>query len=67
MKSSILTNCPRCGGHSLELFSSHGYCAQCNYGAVPEQEEAQSIPRWAIDFLRTIELTPAKEKLATAI
>ncbi len=24
--------CPRCGEHHLEVFNSHEYCANCNYG-----------------------------------
>lgn len=29
---SSVKQCPRCGEHHLEVFRSHEYCANCNYG-----------------------------------
>lgn len=29
---ATMKQCPRCGENHLEVFRSHEYCANCNYG-----------------------------------
>lgn len=48
---AFLTICPRCGEHHLEVFRSHEYCANCNYGkcfvnAKVIQAKAESKGGW---------------------
>lgn len=35
--SAYTSNCPRCGERSLERFSTHTYCACCNYSNVTDE------------------------------
>ena len=47
MKSAIRKECPRCGDVGLEFFSTHAWCAGCNYEEIYDHKELGSIPQWA--------------------
>lgn len=55
--------CPRCGGGSLECFSTHSYCFNCNYSSVdqarlnarPERKKSQTEP---LDKMLEASFTP---------
>lgn len=47
--------CPRCGEGGLETLSTHAYCVNCNYERIYSySEEVYSIPKWALDAIKTV-------------
>jgi len=71
MRTAAISKCPRCGERSLERFSTHDYCAHCNYHHVGNSGASYSLPRWAIEALKTVKpksvvmelFNPSDEKL----
>ena len=61
---SRLSKCPRCTEKSLELFSTHHYCANCNYGSSVDAFEL-AVPQWAFDVLKTAAEPKVKKKYLT--
>ncbi len=62
MGRSSIGKCPRCEERTLESFSTHQYCASCNYGSSVDAFDV-AVPKWALDAVakKQIERKPAPE------